>query len=65
MYVPVYLHNLCINMLIIDMKLYFINMKILFIGHSWISYLENNFNKDRHNPNNNDIKFKRIRLSRI
>ncbi|RXG69878.1 hypothetical protein Avbf_03237 [Armadillidium vulgare] len=40
-------------------------MKILFIGHSWISYLENNFNKDRHNPNNNDIKFKRIRLSRF
>ncbi|RXG56829.1 hypothetical protein Avbf_15841 [Armadillidium vulgare] len=38
---------------------------ILFIGHSWISYLENNFNKDRHNPNNDDIKFKRICLSKF
>ncbi|RXG69826.1 hypothetical protein Avbf_01052, partial [Armadillidium vulgare] len=38
---------------------------VLLIGHSWISYLEDNYNPSVHNPSNHEFMFKRIMFSKF
>ncbi|KAB7503019.1 Longitudinals lacking protein-like [Armadillidium nasatum] len=46
-------------------KSFSIGQEVLLIGHSWISYLEDNYNPYVHNPGNHEVKFKRIMFSKF